>query len=68
MLYSVYSFPNMILPLFGGVFVDKYGTNLTLFVFCALITAGQVQCGTLEMPAIRLVSDIVARPRLRSKS
>jgi MFS family permease len=66
MLYSVYSFPNMLLPLFGGTqqpvaflsffsicvltwpldspgfFVDKFGTNITLFVFCSLITAGQV--------------------------
>lgn len=26
-LYSVYSFPNMILPLFGGVFLDKIGVK-----------------------------------------
>lgn len=24
-LYSIYSFPNMILPLFGGIFIDKIG-------------------------------------------
>ena len=24
-LYSIYSFPNMVLPLFGGIFVDKIG-------------------------------------------
>ena len=25
LLYSVYSIPNMVLPLFGGVFLDKIG-------------------------------------------
>lgn len=25
MFYSVYSFPNIILPIFGGFFVDKFG-------------------------------------------
>ena len=24
-LYSIYSLPNMVLPLFGGVFMDKIG-------------------------------------------
>ena len=24
-LYSIYSFPNMVLPLFGGIFIDKIG-------------------------------------------
>jgi MFS family permease len=41
MYYSVYSFPNTVLPLFGGFFVDRWGTNLSLFVFTFLITAGQ---------------------------
>jgi MFS family permease len=25
-LYSFYSIPNIVLPLFGGVFCDRYGT------------------------------------------
>ena len=41
LLYSVYSFPNAILPLFGGYFVDKFGTNICLFVFSGLLTVGQ---------------------------
>eukprot|EP00455_Lapot_gusevi_P027029 TRINITY_DN2857_c0_g1_i1.p1 TRINITY_DN2857_c0_g1~~TRINITY_DN2857_c0_g1_i1.p1 ORF type:complete len:486 (+),score=203.08 TRINITY_DN2857_c0_g1_i1:75-1460(+) len=41
LLYTVYSIPNVILPLFGGFFVDRLGTNITLFVFCALIAGGQ---------------------------
>lgn len=24
-LYSIYSFPNMVLPLVGGIFIDKIG-------------------------------------------
>ena len=27
LLYSLYSFPNMVLPLFGGVFIDRVGVN-----------------------------------------
>jgi MFS family permease len=41
LLYSVYSIPNTVLPLFGGFFVDRLGTNVTLFTFCTLITLGQ---------------------------
>ena len=26
-LYSIYSFPNMILPLLGGIFIDKIGVR-----------------------------------------
>jgi len=41
LLYSVYSFPNIVLPFFGGVFVDVFGTNITMFVFLVLICIGQ---------------------------
>ena len=40
-LYSVYSFPNIILPFFGGYLSDRLGFRLMLLVFLALITAGQ---------------------------
>ena len=26
-LYSIYSFPNMVLPLFGGIFIDRVGVR-----------------------------------------
>lgn len=26
-LYTIYSFPNMVLPLFGGILVDKLGVR-----------------------------------------
>lgn len=41
LLYTVYSIPNVILPFFGGYFIDKWGARLTLLIFAALITAGQ---------------------------
>lgn len=37
LLYTVYSVPNVVLPLFGGTFVDRHGAPLCLTVF-ALIT------------------------------
>lgn len=41
LLYSVYSFPNTVLPFFGGFLVDRMGTNISMFVFLSLICAGQ---------------------------
>ncbi len=41
LLYSVYSFPNIVLPFFGGYLVDYIGVRVMLIVFCAFITAGQ---------------------------
>ena len=41
LLYSVYSFPNVILPLFGGGLVDKIGAEVSLLIFLMLVTAGQ---------------------------
>ena len=41
LLYSVYSFPNIILPLFGGGLVDKIGAELSLLIFLSLVTIGQ---------------------------
>lgn len=42
LLYTVYSIPNIILPFFGGFFVDKIGVRLCLIIFVLLIAAGQV--------------------------
>lgn len=41
LLYSVYSFPNVILPFFGGGLVDSYGSSLMLVVFGSLCLLGQ---------------------------
>ena len=39
-LYSSYSFPNMILPLFGGFMVDKLGVRVGAFVFSLVLIFG----------------------------
>lgn len=41
MLYSVYSYPNVILPLFGGILIDKIGINFSIFLFSTLLVIGQ---------------------------
>jgi len=40
LMYSVYSFPNMILPLFGGILLDKIGIRAGLFIFTTIMTLG----------------------------
>ena len=42
LLYTVYSIPNVILPLFGGTFVDRHGAPLCLTVFAATVCAGAI--------------------------
>jgi MFS family permease len=42
LLYTVYSIPNVILPFFGGFFVDKFGARACLLVFTVCILVGQV--------------------------
>ena len=39
-LYAVYSLPNIVLPLFGGFFVDKIGIRIGLLLFSSLVAAG----------------------------
>jgi nitrate/nitrite transporter NarK len=39
-LYSIYSFPNMILPLVGGIAMDKLGVRLGLICFTVVLTIG----------------------------
>lgn len=40
-LYSVYSYPNVILPLMGGVLIDKIGLNFAIILFSSLLVLGQ---------------------------
>lgn len=40
-LYSVYSYPNVILPLLGGVLIDKIGLNFSIILFSTLLVIGQ---------------------------
>lgn len=41
LLYSMYSFPNIILPLFGGYFIDKIGKRTGIIVFACIVAVGQ---------------------------
>ena len=41
LLYSVYSFPNTVLPFLGGLLVDFMGQRFSLVVFTGLILSGQ---------------------------
>lgn len=41
MLYSVYSYPNTVLPIFGGIFLDAIGLRLGIMIFTAILTLGQ---------------------------
>ena len=41
LLYTVYSIPNMVLPILGGIFLDRIGIRMGLILFCAILTLGQ---------------------------
>jgi MFS family permease len=41
LLYSAYSLPNIILPFFGGILIDRLSPNVMLVVFSLLVCAGQ---------------------------
>lgn len=47
MLYSVYSLPNILLPLLGGILVDRIGINKSFMIFVSCMVVGQftVSCG-----------------------
>ena len=40
-LYSIYSYPNIILPLFGGMLIDKIGIRFSLIFFTWFLVVGQ---------------------------
>ncbi|OMJ85518.1 hypothetical protein SteCoe_13130 [Stentor coeruleus] len=41
LLYSVYAFPNIILPFFGGYLVDILGVRVGIMIFCSVVALGQ---------------------------
>ena len=42
LLYTLYAMPNIVLPFFGGFFVDNFGVRETLLAFSTLIAFGQI--------------------------
>lgn len=45
MLYSLYAFPNIIIPLIGGVIIDKYGARIALMLSAMFCVLGQIIWG-----------------------
>lgn len=43
-LFSIYSFPNFILPLIGGFIIDKIGVRNALVILSGLVTIGTTIC------------------------
>ncbi len=41
LLYSVYSFPNILLPMFGGILIDRLGIRIGIIFFSSLLIIGQ---------------------------
>lgn len=41
-LQSVYSFPNIVLPLIGGMFLDRIGFRIAIMALCGLVLSGQI--------------------------
>ncbi|CAD8096870.1 unnamed protein product [Paramecium sonneborni] len=41
MLYSIYSAPNIILPFFGGILIDKIGVRVSILIFSSILILGQ---------------------------
>lgn len=44
MLYTVYSFPNIILPVVGGYLIDAIGIRKGVFLFSFILIIGQAIC------------------------
>src|SRR5512146_9834 len=40
LLNAIYSFPNIIMVLIGGIIIDKIGTRISVFIFTVLIMIG----------------------------
>lgn len=40
MLYSIYSLPNLVAPILGGILMDKFGARFLVYLSSILVTAG----------------------------
>jgi MFS family permease len=58
-LYAVYSFPNMILPFFGGVAGDKLGLRLAALVFVTLVVLGTALVAIAPLKALGLSDESI---------
>ncbi len=46
LMYSVYSFPNIVLPLFGGLLISKFGARIMVVILIATVFTGQLVVAT----------------------
>ncbi|EAR94487.1 MFS transporter (macronuclear) [Tetrahymena thermophila SB210] len=53
LLYSVYSFPNIILPLIGGYLIDFIGIRKGVFAFTFVLIIGQALCMISQIDSIK---------------
>jgi MFS family permease len=44
MLYAVYSFPNVVIPLLGGALIDRIGARVVFIITCMFCVLGQLVC------------------------
>lgn len=40
-MYALYAFPNVIIPLLGGIIIDKYGARIALMLSAMFCVLGQ---------------------------
>jgi MFS family permease len=45
LLYALYAFPNIIIPLIGGIAIDKYGARIVLMISAMFCVLGQIIFG-----------------------
>ena len=56
-LYAWYSWPNVILPIIGGYFVDNvFGMRLAAFIFASFILLGKVFVVRSKLLSFRITS------------
>ncbi len=48
LLYTCYSIPNVVLPFFGGILLDKIGTRIMIISLCCLVFIGQLTVATVK--------------------
>jgi hypothetical protein len=42
LIYSLYAFPNLVLPLIGGMMADQFGNNKVMLLFSTFVLAGSI--------------------------
>lgn len=62
LLYSLYSFPNIILPFFAGHFIERFGSKAVLLVLSSFVCMGQALFATgvmIRQPWLMLLGRVL---------